>query len=175
MRGGVILANMSRWPWLFVILLMACNEARPTPTADPATAAPSPATSSPPPTNTAVPAIAASDEAPRDRGVRPDGSEVKKIVHGEFLKLRGCYEAGLRRDPKLGGRLLINFTIGKDGRASRVEVVARTVVSNKPENVRLPFPDQQAIGCIRQVFTTMRFARRNEPLDIGYPIDFSAG
>lgn len=44
-----------------------------------------------------------------------DKDVVRQIVREHMDQVRGCYNEGLARDPKLAGRVAVNFVIGPDG------------------------------------------------------------
>ena len=45
---------------------------------------------------------------------------ISRIVRQNFGRLRLCYEAGLRNNPNLQGRIAVRFVIGRDGAMSTV-------------------------------------------------------
>ncbi len=55
--------------------------------------------------------------------------EIRSVVRARFGELRKCYEAGLRRDPNLAGRITVRFVIGRDG---KVTAVAEGDLPNSP-------------------------------------------
>lgn len=45
---------------------------------------------------------------------------IQRIVAANEGEVRRCYVEGLRREPRLQGRLTVRFVIGRDGAISRV-------------------------------------------------------
>lgn len=82
---------------------------------------------------------------------------VRAVVRNNLDLVRGCYEAGLRRDPALRGRVTLEFRIAPDGRVEASEIVERDV----PEAVA---------ECIRYGSQTWRFpAPRCGSVTVRYP------
>ena len=52
---------------------------------------------------------------------------IAKTVRSRITAIRNCYEAALKRDPKLKGRIVITFTIGSNGRVKSLEVESSTI------------------------------------------------
>ncbi len=59
-----------------------------------------------------------------------DKDIVRRIVRAHINEVRYCYNQGLARDPSLGGRVSIQFTIGPTGKVP-VAVVAETTLRDK--------------------------------------------
>lgn len=49
-----------------------------------------------------------------------DRDVVREIVRSHLDEVRGCYSEGLARNPKLAGRVTVNFVIGPDGHVDSV-------------------------------------------------------
>jgi Ca-activated chloride channel homolog len=57
---------------------------------------------------------------------------IRRIVRAHLQEIRGCYNKALVRDPTAAGRIVVQFTIGGDGR-----VGAAVIVSSDIEDTRL--------------------------------------
>jgi len=76
--------------------------------------------------------------------------------------MRRCYEAGLARDPKLTGRVVVKFVVEKkDGKVSSAE-------DNGSD-----LPDAATVACVVGVYKTMVFPAPWDRMTITYPIVFS--
>ncbi len=85
-------------------------------------------------------------------------------VGSQARQLRGCYEEGLARNPKLAGRLTVKFVIERDGGVSHVQQEGE------------PFPDPRVVACVLTVFQKHRFPRpEGGQVTVVYPIVFSTG
>ena len=49
--------------------------------------------------------------------------EVRTVIRAKIGEIRGCFDAGLARQPGLGGRLVLRFTIDARGRAQDISVI----------------------------------------------------
>ena len=56
-----------------------------------------------------------------------DRDIIRRIVRAHINEVRSCYNQGLARDPGLGGRVAINFTIDGDGKVSAAVVSESTL------------------------------------------------
>ncbi len=99
------------------------------------------------------------ERAPEDQAPR-----VQKKVRADFGKLRACYEAALKRNPKTQGKVSVSFGIGPLG----------NVYTARVEGSSAPDPDFQ--DCVVEVFRKIQF---EPPADgkmvVTYPLDFSPG
>ena len=90
---------------------------------------------------------------------------IQRIVRQNFGRFRLCYEAGLKSNADLAGKVAIKFTIEKDG--------AVGAVSDGGSDM----PDKNVTACVRRAFNGLSFP---EPEGGGqvvvvYPIVFSTG
>jgi hypothetical protein len=89
---------------------------------------------------------------------------IQRIVRQNFGRFRLCYEAGLRSNPGLQGRVATQFVIGRDGSVN----VARDAGSD--------LPDQQVVQCIVRSFTSLSFpAPDGGVATVTYPIILQPG
>ena len=90
---------------------------------------------------------------------------VQRLVRQSFGRFRLCYEAGLRGNADLEGKVAVKFTIEKDGAVGAVSDGGSTL------------PDKNVTACIQRAFRALTFP---EPEGGGqvvvvYPILFSPG
>jgi hypothetical protein len=69
---------------------------------------------------------------------------VARIINNSTGAIKGCYERALRRDPNLGGKVTVQFTIAGTGKVS----AARTTLNELTPEVG---------DCIVSVFKRLRF------------------
>lgn len=87
---------------------------------------------------------------------------VQRTVRQSFGRFRGCYEAGLRSNPTLAGRVSVRFIIGRDG----------GVVSSS--NGGSDLSDPVVVGCVVGAFRGLSFpAPPDGIVTVTYPIVFS--
>lgn len=72
--------------------------------------------------------------------------DIQSIVRqNDYGPIRTCYEAGLRRNPSLEGRVATRFVIEHDGSVSNAADAGSDL------------PDAEAVSCVVNSFTTLRF------------------
>jgi TonB family protein len=76
-------------------------------------------------------------------GVPPE--VVERIVRQNFGRYRLCYENGLRDNPKLEGKVAIQFVIGKDGTVDSAKVGSSTLANDA------------VLQCVRRGFMNLSF------------------
>jgi hypothetical protein len=88
---------------------------------------------------------------------------IQKIVRDRYARFRGCYEAGLARNPDLGGAIQTQFTIELDG----------TVHDAKP-GCGTTMPDAQTVTCVTDNFNRLKFPKpEGGVVTVVYPIVYS--
>jgi hypothetical protein len=93
-------------------------------------------------------------------GLPPD--VIKRIARQQFGRFRVAYNAGLRKDPKLAGSVVVQFTIGRDG----------SVLSASDHGSSLP--DAAVVHDVVGAFMTMAFPTPADgPVVVTFPIDFT--
>lgn len=92
-------------------------------------------------------------------GPSPDKEIVRRYIHRNRKAIRGCYETALAKIPDLTGRLLVEFTIGGDGK------VTATRASGLNPGVE---------ACVASVIAAIEFPKPTggAPLKISYPFVF---
>jgi hypothetical protein len=75
-------------------------------------------------------------------------ADVNRIVKRALPAIKGCYERALPRDPTLGGRLAVRFTVAGSGKVSSAQIVGNELGPQVGQCVagvfkRLRFPEPQ--------------------------------
>ncbi|MBI4956955.1 MAG: AgmX/PglI C-terminal domain-containing protein, partial [Myxococcales bacterium] len=88
---------------------------------------------------------------------------IQRIVRQNFGRFRMCYEAALRNNPNLQGRVSVNFVIGRDGRVSNVSAGG-------------DIPDPSVPSCVSRQFYGLSFPQPEGGIvTVAYPIVFTPG
>jgi hypothetical protein len=88
---------------------------------------------------------------------------IQRIVRQNFGRFRYCYENGLRTDPNLQGRVLVNFVIGRDGNISNVSGSG-------------DMPNVAVTSCITRAFYGLSFPQPDSGIvTVSYPIVLTPG
>jgi hypothetical protein len=99
-----------------------------------------------------------------DSNGRLPAEVIQRIVRQNFGRFRLCYEAGLRSNPSLNGRIATKFVIGRDG----------AVMQSSDAGSDLP--DQNVVACIVRSFNSLSFpAPEGGIATVTYPIILSPG
>ena len=89
---------------------------------------------------------------------------IQRIVRQNFGRFRLCYEAGLRGNPTLAGRIATKFVIGRDG----------AVMQSSDAGSDLP--DQAVVSCVVRSFHSLSFPMPEGGVaTVTYPIILSPG
>lgn len=89
---------------------------------------------------------------------------IQRIVRQNYGRFRVCYEAGLRSNPSLTGRVSVRFVIGRDGGVSQVG------------NAGSDMPDSSVIQCVSSAFYGLSFPEpQGGIVTVVYPIMFTPG
>jgi hypothetical protein len=89
---------------------------------------------------------------------------IQRIVRQNHGRFRLCYEAGLRNNPSLEGRVAVRFVIARDGAVSSV--------SNGDSDL----PDAKVVKCVVQAYYGLSFPEPEGGIvTVAYPIMFSPG
>lgn len=93
-----------------------------------------------------------------------DPDIIRRVVRANFGRFRLCYENGLNANPKLEGKVTIQFVINTDGSVKSA--------SNKQSTLS----DQNVVQCVVRAFKSMSFPKPNNGIVmVTYPIHFSPG
>jgi hypothetical protein len=104
----------------------------------------------------------------REAGVSVNGrippDVIQRIVRQNFGRFRLCYEAGLRGNPSLAGRVAVRFVIDRSGAVS--------MTSDGGSDL----PDGGVVGCVVRSFAGLSFpAPEGGIVTVTYPIMFQPG
>ncbi|MFO0554860.1 MAG: AgmX/PglI C-terminal domain-containing protein [Polyangiaceae bacterium] len=100
--------------------------------------------------------------APPSVSGRIPGEVIQRIVRQNFGRFRACYEAGLRNNPNLQGRVTVGFVIGADGAVGSVN------------NAGSDLPDAGVVSCVVGSFRGLSFsAPEGGIVKVSYPIVFT--
>jgi hypothetical protein len=87
---------------------------------------------------------------------------IQRTVRQNFGRFKFCYEAGLRNNPSLAGRVSVRFIIGRDGGVS------------SSANGGSDLPDASVVSCVTRAFFGLSFPQpENGIVTVTYPIVFS--
>lgn len=75
--------------------------------------------------------------------------DISRVIQADRAKARACYEAGLKRQPGLEGRLIINFEIDAEG---AVIDASQGMQDNQ-------ITEEEVVSCVSGVVREIRFAR----------------
>ena len=70
---------------------------------------------------------------------------VQRVVRQSFGRMRMCYEAGLKRNPSLEGRISVKFVIDRSGAVAMASTADRS------------FADNEVASCVERSFKSMSF------------------
>jgi hypothetical protein len=89
---------------------------------------------------------------------------IQRIVRQNFGRFRLCYEAGLRNNPALTGRVVTKFVIGRDGSVMQASDAGSDLAS------------QEVVSCVVRSFGNLSFPQPdNGVATVVYPIALSPG
>jgi len=103
------------------------------------------------------------DSAPVDVDGSLDPSVIAREIRGRLGAIKACYEAGLKRNPSIGGKLQLRFEISTVGKVTSAEI----------ENDSMH--DDEVASCIKSRVMTWRFpAPAGGSVQFSYPFIFQA-
>jgi beta-lactamase regulating signal transducer with metallopeptidase domain len=89
---------------------------------------------------------------------------IENIVRSHFGEFRTCYEAGLKRNAKLQGKVTVKYVIGLDG--------STQMTADGGSDL----PDPQVVGCVVAGFAHLTYPPpRGGYVTVVYPIEFAPG
>lgn len=87
---------------------------------------------------------------------------IQRVVRANFGRFRNCYDAGLRTNPSLAGRVVTKFIIGRDGAVS--------VSADGGSDL----PDRSVVNCVVRSYQALSFPTPdNGQVTVTYPLAFS--
>jgi hypothetical protein len=103
------------------------------------------------------------DSAPTDVDGSLDPSVIAREIRGRLGAIKACYEAGLKRNPNIGGKLQLRFEVSTVGKVTAAEI----------ENDSMH--DDEVASCIKSRVMTWRFpAPAGGSVQFSYPFIFQA-
>jgi len=103
------------------------------------------------------------DSAPTDVDGSLDPSVIAREIRGRLGAIKACYEAGLKRNPNIGGKLQLRFEVSTVGKVTSAEI----------ENDSMH--DEEVASCIKSRVMTWRFpAPAGGSVQFSYPFIFQA-
>lgn len=100
-------------------------------------------------------------QKPVEGSTRIPAEVIQRTIQRNFGRFRGCYEAGLKSNPALAGRVSVALTIGADGAVSSVA------------NAGSDLPDASVVSCIVRNFGGLNFPAPDAVVHIVYPLALS--
>ncbi len=99
------------------------------------------------------------DEATVEGGL--DRDQIIAVINRNKGQIIYCYEKGLQSQPRIGGRVAVDFVIGPSGRITRAKVAQSSLGSNQVEN------------CMIARMKTLQFPKPvgNVNVDVLYPFE----
>ena len=86
---------------------------------------------------------------------------IMKPIRARAACMRGCYRAGLARNPELSGRIAVRFVVDTDGWVRRARVDSDDM------------GDRDVADCVRRAFVGLRYEESSSgPVTVIYPIVF---
>ena len=87
---------------------------------------------------------------------------IQRVVRQNFGRFRACYEAGLRTNPNLQGRVAVAFVVGRDGSVGSAQSAGSDL------------PDAGVVSCVVKQFYGLSFPAPDAGVvRVSYPIMFS--
>jgi hypothetical protein len=103
------------------------------------------------------------DSAPVDVDGSLDPSVIAREIRGRLGAIKACYEAGLKRNPNIGGKLQLRFEISSVGKVTSADIENDTM------------HDDEVASCIKARVMTWRFpAPAGGSVQFSYPFIFQA-
>ncbi len=92
------------------------------------------------------------------------GEVIRRTVRRNINGVKYCYEKELKRNPKLQGKIVVLFTIGRDGRVKKARIQSTTMHNEAVES------------CILRMIRRWRFPRPEKgSVTVSYPFIFTPG
>ncbi len=99
------------------------------------------------------------DSAPQDVDGSLDPSVIAKEIRSRLGAIKACYEAGLKRNPNIGGKVQLRFEVSSVGKVTSAEIENDTM------------HDEEVASCITSRVKTWRFpAPAGGSVQFSYPV-----
>jgi TonB family protein len=93
-----------------------------------------------------------------------DKDLIRRVVRAHIPEIRFCYNAALERDPKAEGRVIVDFTIGTEGRVTESKIGESTLA------------DAEATECMRVAVARWSFPKPDGgTVAVSYPFVLEPG
>ena len=103
------------------------------------------------------------DTTPTDVDGSLDPSIIAKEIRSRLGAIKACYEAGLKRNPNIGGKVQLRFEVSSVGKVTSADIENDTM------------HDDEVAGCIKSRVMTWRFpAPAGGSVQFSYPFIFQA-
>ena len=103
------------------------------------------------------------DSAPTDVDGSLDANVIAKEIKARLGGVRACYEAGLKRNPSISGKLVLRFEVSTIGKVTSAEVDSDTL------------HDDEVASCIKGKMMSIRFpAPAGGSVQFSYPFVFQS-
>jgi hypothetical protein len=107
--------------------------------------------------------VVVKDSAPTDVDGSLDPSVIAKEIRGRLGAVKACYESGLKRNPNIGGKLVLRFEVSSVGKVTSTEIDQDSM------------HDDEVANCIKARVMTWRFpAPAGGSVQFSYPFIFQA-
>lgn len=92
---------------------------------------------------------------------------IQKVVKAHRVEIRFCFEAALSREPGLAGKILVDFTIGRDGKVTEAGI----------ETKQTTLLQREVQQCIISAVSTWQFPKPEGDgvVRVSYPFVFIQG
>lgn len=95
-------------------------------------------------------------------GVGLSPEVIHNTVKANFDKVQACYDAGLRGNPALQGRVTVKLVIGSNG-------APKSAIATPGD-----FPDKSVVDCIGRAFNSLKFPPPSRgDVTVSYPVMLS--
>ena len=91
-------------------------------------------------------------------------NEIAGVIKANSSTIKACYANALKKSPHLAGKVIVNFTIGRDGSVPSAHI-------NKASTLT----DRAVTTCIGNAIQKLRFAPRDIVSKVTFPFVFAQG
>lgn len=84
--------------------------------------------------------------------------DVNRVIRAHAGSFKACYVKELAKSPGLAGKVVVQFTVGVDGKVSNAKVADSTLRSEPVER------------CLVRAFAALEFPRRSSATTVKFPL-----
>ncbi len=107
--------------------------------------------------------VVVKDSAPTDVDGSLDPGVIAREIRGRLGAVKACYESGLKRNPNIGGKLVLRFEVSSIGKVTSAEIDQDSM------------HDDEVAGCIKSRVMSWRFpAPAGGSVQFSYPFIFQS-